>query len=140
MIKERIFMTNALMEIFIPEIEAKDFSGKFPNFRRTVGNKTNLLTFVFDQYGGGFRIVLANHIGSSFKTFEGREISLDKLTTNDVNEQLRIYPKGTNKRNRRKSWFKYDNTSIFSFGNRFIRQANKAVDRIPVMEAYWSRE
>lgn len=136
---ERVEMIKSLKEIFIPEIRKMNFKGSFPHFRRTIDEKTNLLTFQFDRYGGGFVIELANHIGTEFESSWGKVIPLNKLTAHDLNERQRIYPDTLTEDNGKDSWFRYDKKSILSFGNKFDILANKVVKRLPLMENYWNK-
>ncbi|WP_146171810.1 DUF4304 domain-containing protein [Flavobacterium magnum] len=135
---ERDHMIDSLNRIFIPELRKINFSGSFPHFRRTEGDITNLLTFQFDRHGGGFVIELANYKGREYKTHWGKIIELKKLTAHDLNTRQRIYQDSEFEENSTDSWFRYDKKSLFSFGNKFDKLANKVIERIPIMERYWS--
>ncbi|MFC4818574.1 DUF4304 domain-containing protein [Flavobacterium sp. GCM10023249] len=135
---ERAKMIKSLNQIFIPELRKLKFKGSFPHFRKTENEKTNLLTFQFDRDGGGFVIELANHKGKEYKTYWNEIIELNKLTAHNLNERKRIYPNSENEENGKNSWFRYDKTSLLSFGNKYDKLAKKAVERIPLMEKYWN--
>ncbi|WP_205504376.1 DUF4304 domain-containing protein [Rufibacter psychrotolerans] len=140
MSEERTEMINALKEIFIPVIREKDFKGTFPHFRRTKSGRTNLLTFQFDKYGGGFVIELANWHEPDFKTSWGKEIPLNKLTAHDLNERLRIYPDSIKEDKGTDSWFRYDKAHMTDNGNKYEQLAKKVIERLPLMEQYWDKE
>ena len=135
---ERDKMIKSLNEIFIPELRNRNFKGSFPHFRKTENGKTNLLTFQFDRYGGGFVIELANWNEPEFKAPWGEVIPLKKLTAHDLNERQRIYPNTLTEENGKDSWFRYDRKRILSCGNEYDKLSKKVVDRIPIMEKYWN--
>ncbi len=132
---ERNKMIKSLKEIVIPEIRNRGFKGSFPHFRKTEGGKTNLLTFQFDRNGGGFIIELANWSKSEFKTHWGKIIPLKELTAHDLNERQRIYPNLLTERNGTDSWFRYGKPKS---KKNYDKLAQKVVERMPVMEQYWS--
>ena len=74
-------MIKNLNEIFIPVLRSLNFKGSFPHFRRLTPTRTNLLTFQFDKWGGGFVIEIANHKAGSFITRWGEEITPKKVNT-----------------------------------------------------------
>ena len=48
-------MQLELKRLVIPDLRKTGFTGSFPHFRRTRGNKTELISFLsHNQYGGGF--------------------------------------------------------------------------------------
>lgn len=55
----RSFMQKALQKIFVPVLRERGFTGKFPHFRRIGADGIDLLSFTFDQYGGGFVMEVA---------------------------------------------------------------------------------
>ncbi|RXR18885.1 DUF4304 domain-containing protein [Flavobacterium stagni] len=134
---ERDEMIKSLNKIFVPELRKLNFKGSFPHFRKTESEITNLLTFQFDRDGGGFVIELANHKGKEYITKWNEIIELKKLTAHNLTERKRIYPNSKTEKKGKKSWFRYDEKSIFSFGNKFDKLSKKAVQRIPLMVIYW---
>jgi hypothetical protein len=64
-------MDKALKGRVIPTLRQAGFTGSFPHFRRIQGERTDLITFQFDKWGGGFVIEIGCHQGSSFKTYLG---------------------------------------------------------------------
>lgn len=128
-------MIKSLKEIFIPELRNRNFKGSFPHFRKTENGKTNLLTFQFDRNGGGFIIELANWNESEFKTHWGKIISLNKLTAHDLDERQRIYPNSLTEKSGTDSWFRYGKSKS---DQTYELLAQKAVERIPIMEQYWN--
>lgn len=135
---ERSEMIKSLKEIFILELRNINFKGSYPHFRRTIGDKTNLLTFQFDRNGGGFIIELANFTGTEFKTPWGAVILPNKLTAHDINERKRIYPNSLKEDNGKDSWFRYDKKSILFFGSKFDKLSKQALQRLPLIEEYWN--
>jgi hypothetical protein len=132
---ERDEMIKSLKEIFIPELRNRNFKGSFPHFRKTESGKTNLLTFQFDRNGGGFIIELANWSESEFKTHWGKIITLNKLTTHDLNERQRIYPNSITEQSGTDSWFRYEKPKSVEF---YDKLSQIVVSRIPIMEQYWA--
>ena len=131
-------MIKSLNENFIPELRNRGFKGSFPHFRKIENGMTNLLTFQFDQDGGGFIIELANWNEPEFKTHWGEIIKLNKLRAHDLHERKRIYPNTLTEENGKDSWFRYDKKSFLNFGNIYDKNTNKAIERIPLMEKYWN--
>ena len=134
---ERDKMIKSLKEIFVPELRNMNFKGSFPHFRKTENGKTNLLSFQFDRNGGGFVIEIANWNKSEFKTHWGKVIPLNKLTSFDLHpdQRPRIYPNSLTEQSGTDSWFRYGkpiNDGIYK------RLAQKAVERITIMEQYWT--
>ena len=137
--EEKNEMIKSLKEIFVPELRNLNFKGSFPHFRRTVDGVTNLLSFQFDKYGGGFVIEIANWEEPEFKTPWGKVIPLSKLTAQDLYQRQRIYPDSTKEDIGTNSWFRYDREPPTGNGNKFHEVAREAVDRLPSMEKYWGK-
>lgn len=137
MSSEKDKMIKSLNEIFIPELRNRNFKGSFPHFRKTENGKTNLLTFQFDRYGGGFIIELANWKEPEFKTYWGKLIPLNKLNAHDLFER-RIYPNSASEENGTESWFRFDGKKDLNIENRFELIAKSLINRIPKMEEYWN--
>ncbi|MFG4002824.1 DUF4304 domain-containing protein [Flavobacterium aquidurense] len=135
---ERNQMIISLKKLFIPELRKLNFKGSFPHFRRIENDITNLITFQFDRYGGGFVIELANYKGKEYVTSWGEITELKKLTAHHLNQRKRIYPDSENEDNGKGSWFRYDKKTFLNFGNIYEKIAKKAIEKIPLMEKYWS--
>ena len=135
---EREKMIESLLLTFVPQIRDMNFKGRFPHFRRTINRKTNLLTIQFDRNGGGFVIVLANCDKPQFKTYWGKIIPIDKLTTLDFhpkNKQL-IYPYSLKEQEGTDSCFIFEKAkSDIVYEN----LAQKVIELIPIMEQYWKK-
>lgn len=56
---ERELMKQALITYFLPELREIGFEGSFPNYRRITEQKTDLLSIVFDKWGGSFAIEIS---------------------------------------------------------------------------------
>ena len=135
---ERTKMTESLKELFVPELKSLNFNGSFPHFRRTIGDKTNLLTFQFDRHGGGFIIEIANFQGTKFKTNFGERIQINKLTAHDINDRKRIYPNILTEEKGTENWFRFDKISFLPFRNKYDRLAKKLIKKLPIMKEYWN--
>lgn len=137
MSKERDEMINSLKEIVVPKLKELNFKGSFPHFRRTTGEKTNLITFQFDRNGGGFVIELANFHGKEFKNALGEVLPVTKMNAHHLNNRQRIYPNVIAEENGSDSWFRYDQKKFFSFGKPYDKLSKKVLDKIRLMEEYW---
>lgn len=56
---ERELMKQSLITYFLPELRERGFEGSFPHYRRITEQKADLLTVVFDKWGGSFALELS---------------------------------------------------------------------------------
>lgn len=76
-------MKNALTEYFVPVIEEMGFSGGFPHYRRIRDKRVDLLSIVFDKWGGSFKVEISYADmsgGDSNLLFPVNDINPDELT------------------------------------------------------------
>jgi hypothetical protein len=135
--KDRESMNNTLKEIVIPELRFRGFKGSLPHFRRITADQTHLLTFQFDKYGGGFVIEVAKAPNEPFKTSWGEVVEQNRLTAHDIDERLRIHPKGKLENRSTKDWFRYDKKSFFQ-KNVFVKVAEQVLKNLNIAEEYWN--
>ncbi len=109
----RKMMIHKIKELVLPEFKKIGFSGSFPHLRRITDGTICLVTFQFDGYGGGFVIEIAQTKNEPFTTYWGKVICPDKLTAHDLNERIRIHPKGLRGDSSADDWFRYDKKGIF---------------------------
>ena len=120
-------MKKALEENVISSLRKSGFTGSFPHFRRIQDQKTDLITFQFDKYSGGFVIEVAQHKGTEYKTYWGKIIELKKLTAWDLNERRRI--QADDGSGGAENWFRYDTSQK---PDRFINVANQAAKKLDI--------
>jgi hypothetical protein len=79
-------MDQALKAIVVPAIRRMDFWGRWPHFRRERGTEFQMITIMFDKYGGSFCIEAARMSVEEFEQKQqqwreqGKELSKDTLT------------------------------------------------------------
>ena len=129
----RNIMNEEINKIVIPELRKIGFSGSFPHFRRINNSEIHLLTFQFDKYGGGFIIEIAKAQNKPFKTYWGKVIEQNKLTAHDLNERIRIHPKGILKDSSTDDWFRYDKVGIFR-RNVYNNVAKQVIGKLNLIE------
>jgi len=136
--KDREAMNNALKEHVIPILREKKFEGSLPHFRRITDHQIDLLTFQFDQYGGGFVIEVSKAPNEPFQTYWGETIQPNKLTAYDLNptNRKRIHPKGILDKDSTDDWFRYDKFTFFK-KNIFKKIAKQVIKNLDLAEKYW---
>lgn len=129
-------MKNALQQVVIPHLRNLGFKGSFPHFRRR-SDWIDIITFQFDQNGGGFVIELGRCELEGYETDWGEHISPDKVTTwyLPFNQRRRIHPRSFL---RKESWFRYDTAittkdfeDIARSALKLLTPGNKLFDGIP---------
>jgi len=135
--EKRKEMNSMLNEIVIPKLRERDFKGSLPHFSRIIGSEIHLLTFQFDRHGGGFVIELAKTDNKPFETHFGKTIEPNKLTAHDVNERIRIHPKGILNSSSTDSWFRYDKFSI-GLKNIYRKIAQQVLNQLELIEEQFS--
>lgn len=100
-------MNAALGENIVPALRARGFTGSLPHFRRFAPARTDLLTFQFDRYGGGFVIEMAEAPPGDFVTKWGKVIPARRLTALNINPpaRKRLRPGSGGSTDH---WFRYD--------------------------------
>jgi len=51
----------AMKKLFEPFLAAEGFTGKYPHFQRKEGGDLQLLSVIYDKWGGGFVLEFAHH-------------------------------------------------------------------------------
>jgi hypothetical protein len=99
-------MMAALKKVVLPALRQRGYKGSFPHLRR-IREDVDLLTFQFDQNGGGFVIEAAKGKKEGFTTYWGKFIPADKLCASDLHpdQRKRIQPGADGSTD---SWFRYD--------------------------------
>ena len=123
----------------VPALRERGLRGSFPHFRRVTPTATDLLTFQFDKWGGGFVIELAVGPGGEFVTPWGAVIPAMKLTAVDLPTEARARlqpgPDGSTE-----SWFRYDAGLLRRGSARFERAADAVLQLLPQADAWWRGE
>lgn len=128
-------MIRSLKEIVIPTLRSKGFRGSFPHFRRLSAGQLDLLSFQFNQYGGGFVVELSYCPAGGFVASWGKTIP-----EKDVN----VWYMHPNRRIRLGStpgapdhWFRYDaSPSPANVHERLAREVLTLIDS--QAEPWWS--
>ena len=126
-------MNQVLNEHVIPEIRKKGFKGSLPHFRRLRDNQTDLLTFQFSQWGGGFVIAAAKGPSEPFDAPSGKRIEPKKMTAHHFGDRIRLGPKEEGECD---YWFKYDGDGR----KPMMELASLAIDHInDEAESFWNK-
>ena len=104
----RAAMNRALNDQVAPLLLQRGFSGRLPHFRRFSAEKTDLITFQFDRYGGGFVIALAEGPAAALVKSWGKTIPPKRLTAYDINPPARRRLQPGPDRSTTASWFRFD--------------------------------
>src|ERR1044071_8731343 len=104
---DRDQMISALKEQVVPKLKGLGFRGSFPHFRRRTDRSTDLLTFQFDKWGGGFCVEIGMCSASGFLTAWGEQIDPNKVRAIDVTNRFRLGAGDANS----DYWFRYDSPS-----------------------------
>jgi len=106
MSEDRIAMIESLRQRAVPRLRELGFKGSFPHFHRPLSERTDLLTFQFDKYGGGFVVEIAKAPPGGFTTSWGEVVPTNKLSVSFLppEERLRL----GSRRSGGDHWFRYD--------------------------------
>ncbi len=101
-------MVQALKAIVVPRLRETGFKGSFPHFRRPSREKIDLLTFQFDQRGGGFVIEISKCPPIGITTYYGKFIPPNQVNALHMHpgERIRLQPRNGSSTF---DWFRYDN-------------------------------
>jgi hypothetical protein len=99
---------------------------------------TDLLTFQFDKWGGGFVIELAVAPPDEFVTYWGTPIPARKLTVFDLPRVARVRLQPGRDRSGAESWFRYDTDMPGRSEARFERAADQVLQLLPQADAWWA--
>ena len=135
--KSRSRMEIALKALVIPVLRERGFTGFMPHFRRITAEYVHLISFQFDQYGGGFVIEVAIAPNAPLITKWKGTIAANKMSAHDLAERLRLHPKGILKNSSTDDWFRYDQMLPRIFGNPYTRVAKQVLKVLALAENYW---
>ena len=130
-------MNQAIKEDIIPELRLKGFKGSLPHYRRITEKYIHLITFQFDRNGGGFVIEIAQTFNKPFETHWGKIIEVNKLTTHDLTERIRIHPKGCLENSLTEDWFRYDKKYFFQ-KDIYRRITKQVLEQMSIIDDYWN--
>lgn len=87
-------MNDSLKRILLPVLRAKGFKGSFNHFRRINKDSIDLLTFMFNKYGGEFAIDIAKSSEKGVVGVNGKVIRPNKVIAWDFNDnRVRLKPR-----------------------------------------------
>src|SRR4051812_493253 len=101
-------MIAALKKKVVPFLHDEGFSGTFPHFRRIAPAGIDLITFQFDQHGGGFVIETGCAPLQGTTLYWGKQVPPEKITAWDLHpdKRKRIQMRAGSSQ---EDWFRYDN-------------------------------
>ena len=126
-------MRQSLQRRVVPALRQRGFTGSLPHFRRITPLKTDLMTFQFDRYGGGFVIEVAEAPPGSLTKSWGKVIAPSRLCALNINPpaRRRLRPGSGHAI---ASWFRYDDgTSIEAVADAVLRH-------LPQVDAWFAGE
>lgn len=123
-------MQRALQTAVVPALRERGFTGSFPHFRRITDEKTDLLTFQFDRYGGGFVLAIAERRPGQFTGWR-ENVPASKLTAFTITppNRCRLQPGSGGDV---ESWFRYDD------GQEPAQLAAQVLEYLPEADAWWT--
>ncbi len=99
-------MNAELKATVIPILRGMGFKGSMPHFRRRHADRIDMLTFQFDQGGGGFVVEIAKCGPDGCTMPWGEQVPPNKATAHHVSApRPRLRPSGADEDH----WFRYDN-------------------------------
>ena len=104
-------MDAALKTFVVPWLRSQGFKGSLPHFRRHRETVTDLLSFQFDKYGGGFVIEIAQCSREGVAMCWGKTVPATKATALHVDgtQRLRLC---TQPGPSRWGWLRYDRNPL----------------------------
>lgn len=136
MSEDRDEMHRALAGRVMPALRERGFRGSFPHLRRLKPTGTDLLSFQFDKWGGGFVIELGAGPAGDFTTPWGATIAAAKLTSMDVplTARARLRP---GRDGSTESWFRFDGAPALNGPTPFERAATEVLELLAQADAWW---
>lgn len=105
-LNERKMMDNALKKIVIPMLRKQEFKGSFPHFRRKNEKNIDLITFLFNRWGGSFVIEVASCPAEGVTMYWGEHIPSNKVNAHHLNNRYRL---GQKSKDEDGIWFDFEN-------------------------------
>ena len=132
MAADRQKMIDVLKLLVVPSLRDRGFKGSFPHFRRIEQNKTDVLTFQFDKWGGGFIIEIGSGTPEGTILPWGEVVPATKLTAHDLygSDRARL---SSGPKTKTGKWFRYDDNTQESFE----AAADEVLNLLPQADLWW---
>lgn len=139
---ERDKMIKYLKEQVIPVLRSKGFKGSFPHFRRKTEDRIHLLTFQFDNWGGGFVIELANSYPEGYTTSWGKHVEPSKVTAHDLhpNQRKRIQANMFTQDSSTDDWFRYNKSPTSKPEDVYDSICKDVLSKLRYAQEYWQND
>src|ERR1700734_3774513 len=98
-------MDKALRATVVPWLRARGYVGGLPHFRRMGSTVVDVLTFVFDKWGGGFTVEIGQCPPEGIVTSWGVAIAPRMVNTSYLTDRTRI---SADDRPGTAGWFRFD--------------------------------
>lgn len=72
-------MRAAMKKLLEPFLAAQGFTGKYPHFQRKGSNNLQLLSLIYDKWGGGFVLEFAHHPTGALHTSWGTVVPEEEI-------------------------------------------------------------
>jgi uncharacterized protein DUF4304 len=130
--REKMIATLKLR--IIPCLRERGFKGSFPHFRRIGATKTDVLTFQFDKWGGGFIIEFGEGPPDELVEPWGR-VPATKLTAHllPLSNRVRLI---ADAKVDEETWFRFDASNQAAFD----AAANLVLKLLPQADKWWQGE
>ena len=87
-------MKSYLAKYVFPKLYEKGFTGKWPHFRRELGDCVELISFYTNKWGGAFSVyvsaIFPNSENKNYTIHKWMDITEDWLSAGDVNRDYRL--------------------------------------------------
>ena len=87
-------MKSYLAQYVFPKLYEKDFTGKWPHFRRELGDCVELISFYTNKWGGAFSVyvsaIFPNSENKNYTIHKWMDITEDLLSAGDANRGYRL--------------------------------------------------
>ena len=114
MAADRQKMIDTLKLRIAPQLRDRGFKGSFPHFRRIGISKTDVLTFQFDKWGGGFVIEIGEGPIDGLMLPWGEVVPAKKMTAHDLSGKDRVRLT-TDTKTKTDQWFRFDENTQGAF-------------------------
>jgi hypothetical protein len=136
--KETMFMTlqrdamiKELKSKVVPVLRSKGFRGRYPHFRRFTEESIDLLSVVFDKWGGGFYVELGSSPLEGVTYSDGTSRGPNEVSPFDAVPSLRLGAKSEHG----DYWFRYDREPLREDIYEFL--AESVLSFLPQAENWW---
>lgn len=132
---DRKAMIAILQHLVVPRLRTLGFRGSFPHFHRLHEDRTDLLMFQFDKYGGGFVVELGTCPAGDFVTSWGKHIPAKKLEVSYLNPDQRYRLGAIDKGE--DHWFRYDHGNHWRRPKVFKDLAQEVIQLLDEQAVSW---